>query len=240
MKFRYLLENFFSHPHCISCDVPLSICNRYIFCEECGKDLPLITGKTCRVCGKPINENADDVCIRCKSRKNYFISNVARYTYKGCVKNAIQNMKFRNQDYVAYELGKQLCKTVSEKYGDIDFDFVTYVPMTKLSEILRTFHQTFEFAYAISKYLKIPICDNVLRKLATVKTQSGLSKKDRVENVKNGFYVAKPNKVIDKTILLIDDVMTTGSTLNECAKILKKAGAVAVYTATIAIAVLDE
>ncbi|MBR0277375.1 MAG: ComF family protein [Clostridia bacterium] len=240
MNFSNILLNLISPPVCLACNKYLPTYTNALFCPKCGKNYPIIKGKTCNICGKPISNNSDDTCIECKENKRYFIKNVSRYTYKGCIKTAIKNMKFKNYDWIAFEFGRQICKTIEEKYSDINFDLVMYVPMTKLSEMNRTFNQTFELAYAVSRKFKIPIENNVIYKMPNVKTQSGLSKKDRLENVKNGYIILKPEKIIDKTILLIDDVITTGATLNECSKTLKKAGALAVYTATVAITTFDE
>ena len=95
-------------------------------------------------------------------------------------------------------------------------------------------------AAVISKELKIPIENKILYKKAGIKTQSGLKRKERIENIKNAFVVRNSHLLTDKTVLLVDDVFTTGSTINECARTLKRNGALAVYAATLATVVPDE
>lgn len=149
-------------------------------------------------------------------------------------------MKFKRRAWIAFDFGRALLKTVKKEYSDIKFDMILYVPMSPLNEFSRGFNQSFEMADIISKELKIPINKRILYKKPGVKTQSGLNRKERIENVRNAFYVRNSKLLTDKTILLIDDVFTTGSTINECSRVLKRNGALAVYTATLATVVQDE
>ena len=239
MKFKDYLLNIIAPPRCMSCNVHLPLDSSALFCYECSKSYKVNSKNTCALCGKPIPENSDKTCSDCKATKKYYIKNVSRYLYDGCIKNAIQNMKFKRRMWISYEFGKTLCSTVKKEYGDIDFDMILYVPMTPISERVRGFNQSAEIAQVISKNLGIPVCDKVLYKKAGRKTQSGLNRKDRIENIKNAFIVRHPELIVDKTILLIDDVFTTGSTVNECARTLKKNGTLAIYSATVATVKLD-
>ncbi len=234
MKIKDYLLNFISPPKCICCDVRLPLKSSAMFCFKCGKDYHLNNGATCKICGKPINPNRDTSCSNCKEDRIYYVRNVSRYKYTGSVKTAIQNMKFKKRSWICFEFGKALYKTVKEEYYGIDFDMVLYIPMSPLGEIRRGFNQSYEMASIISDELGVPLYTNILRKRAGVKTQSGLNRKERIENIKNAFVVFNSNRLTDKTILLIDDVFTTGSTVNECAKTLKKNGALAIYVATLA------
>lgn len=234
MKVLDLISNIISPPICLSCRKRLSLFTNAKFCYECSKSYKLIGKYSCDSCGKPIPKNSDRRCVECKSKKIYFDKNISRYCYSGCIKNAIHNMKFKRQKWIADEFGNMLLKTVKEKYGDISFDMIINVPMTWTNVYERGFNQSYEIASKISKGINVPIAEKILYKNSNVKTQSGLSKKERIENVKNAFFIRHPELVCDKIVLIVDDVLTTGSTLNQCAKILKKAGATAVYTATVA------
>lgn len=224
----------------MACNAPLALSSEALFCFECSKSYRLNDGKTCRVCGKPVEETSDSVCAVCKNTKIHYISNVSRYLYKGCIKEAVQNMKFKRRKWIAFEFADAICQTVFKSYGDIAFDAVIPVPMTGLSEKKRGFNQSAVFAKIISEKFKIECLDKVLRKKPGTKTQSGLGRKERLLNVKNSYTVVCPEKVVDKVVLLADDVFTTGATLNECAKVIKKAGAAAVYCVTLASTVYDE
>lgn len=234
------LLNIFSPPRCMACNKRMPLDSTAIFCYECSKEYHMNNGRVCRICGKPILKNADSTCADCKNTKIHYIKNVSRYLYKGCVKDAVRNMKFQKRIWISYEFGRALLKTVKENYHDINFDMILYVPMTPVSERERGFNQSREIAAIISEELNVPINDKILYKRPGTKTQSGLNRKQRIENVKNAFTVFNSDLMTDKTILLIDDVFTTGSTINECAKTLKRNGAMAVYTATVATVVMDE
>lgn len=224
----------------MACNRRMSVYGNAMFCYDCGKNYRRVREPVCMVCGKPIYNNADTTCASCKRSHIYFERNVSRYLYKGCIKDAIRNMKFKRREWISFEFGKAMTETVNSYYGDIDFDMILYVPMTKLSEATRGFNQSYEIASVISEKMKIPVGNNILNKKINVRTQSGLSRKERLLNVKDAFYVSNSEKLTDKVVLLIDDVYTTGATVNECAKVLKKSGALAVYTATVANTVFDE
>ena len=148
-------------------------------------------------------------------------------------------MKFKRREWISYKFGKALYNTIKDEYSDLKFDVITYVPMSPLREFSRGFNRSQEFADIISKETKVPV-KKILHKKPGVKTQSGLNRKERIENVRNAFFVRHSELLTDKVVLLIDDVFTTGSTVNECARILKRNGALAVYVATLATTVYDE
>lgn len=240
MNIKDYLLNILSPPRCLGCNERMYVDTRALFCYECSKKYYRNDGTTCAVCGKPIYENRDTTCADCKTEKRWYIKNVSRYKYKDSIKNAIQNMKFKRRMWISFEFGRVLCKTVKKEYGDIPFDMVLYVPMSPLREITRGFNQSCEMADIISSELKIPLNRKILYKKPGVKTQSGLNRKERIENIRNAFYVRNKELLTDKTVLLVDDVFTTGSTVNECARMLKRNGALAVYVVTLATVVPDE
>lgn len=239
MKIKDYLFNILAHPKCVACNCTMPIGSNAMFCYNCSKNYYLNNGETCNVCGKPIYENRDKSCPNCKEDKIHYIKNVSRYKYKGSIKDSIHNMKFKKQCWISGKFGDAMYKTIEKEYSDIKFDMVLYVPMSPLNELSRGFNQSFEMASVIAKKLHIPIHTNIIRKRAGVKTQSGLNKKERIENIKNAFVIFNSNLLTDKIVLLIDDVFTTGSTINECAKVLKRNGALAVYTATLATVTMD-
>lgn len=232
--------NIISPPRCIACNDRMPLDSTAMLCYDCSMEYYPNNGATCEICGKPINKNGDASCSTCKDEKIYYIKNVSRYQYKGSVKTAIQNMKFKHRQWIAFKFGNALAKTIEDKYSDIKFDLILYVPMSPLNEFKRGFNQSYEMASIIGKKLKIPVSNKILYKNPGRKTQSGLKRKERIQNARNAFIVRNSRLLTDKTVLIIDDVFTTGSTINECAKIIKRNGAMAVYTATLATVVPEE
>lgn len=232
-----IIKNIISQPRCAFCDSVLDIRTSDYVCEKCKIDLPYVKGNTCDICGRPLYTGyMDTVCHDCKAEKIYFIKNISVCEYKDNVKEAILKMKFTYlQIWIARELGKILANSIKEQYGDIRFDMIVPVPISQINFTKRRFNQALEIALPISRAINIPVNDKVLKKIRHTKQQSSLGHKERKANVKGAYKVFHPDEICDKIILLIDDVYTTGSTINECAKTLKKAGAMSIYTATFAI-----
>ena len=232
-----IIKNIISQPRCAFCDDVLDIKTSDYVCEKCKADLPYVKGETCDICGRTLYTGyMDTVCHDCKTEKIYFIKNISAFEYKDNVKEAIRRMKFTALEiWIARELGKILAKKVKEQYGDIRFDMIVPVPISQINYIKRKFNQATEIALPIRRAINVPVNDNVLKKIRHTKQQSSLGHKERKANVKGAYKVFHPDDICDKIILLIDDVYTTGSTINECAKTLKKAGAMSIYTATVSI-----
>ena len=236
-----IIKNFISTPKCAFCESELNINSKDYVCEKCKRTLPYIEGNICGVCGRPLeNGYMDTVCHDCKERRNYFIKNIAALKYKDSVKEAIVRMKFTTvQIWIARELGEILAKRIKEEYEGIRFDMIVPVPISQINYMKRKYNQALEIAVPISRKLNIPINEKVLRKIRHTKQQSSLGHKERKTNIKGAYRAFHTDEICDKIILLIDDVFTTGSTINECAKTLKKAGAMSIYTATSSITVKE-
>jgi len=236
MNLKNLLKNILSPPVCVFCHCPLHIESQSYICAKCALNLPYNNGKRCQICCSPLDIAYGDLyCAHCKKTKRAFAQNVSRYIYKDNVAEAIKRMKFgKRQLWIADCLGKFLAETIKKSYDNVAFDLVLFVPISKKRLREREFNQSEIIADAVCKNLKLPIAKDVLIKPIDIPKQSGLSFEKRKKNVKEAFKIKNPDCVIDKTILLIDDIFTTGATLNECAKTLKKVGAAVVFCATIA------
>ena len=115
------------------------------------------------------------------------------------------------------------------------YDIILYVPMFKKHKLIRGYNQSELIAQRLSNVLGIKLEKNNLVKIIETKKQSTLTKNQREKNVKNAFKLKNPEKIKDKKVILFDDIYTTGSTVNECSKILKKAGATEIAILTIAV-----
>jgi len=147
---------------------------------------------------------------------------------KPLIQNLIQ--KFKYQPFIK-ELAKPLAVLIIKHFQllgnkpSFPQAILIPVPLTKKKQKQRGFNQAEEIAKELSNFLNIPLINNVLIKIKETLPQVELSGGERKENMKGAFFCQESNKIKVKTILLIDDVFTTGSTLEECARILKKAGA---------------
>ena len=141
-------------------------------------------------------------------------------SYEGGFRKSIHRLKFRGQKSIAKPMGRLLAESIRDR--DLSFDAVTWVPMTEKKRRERGYDQSELLARAAAKELKLP-CLPLLQKVRENKTQHELSGRQRQQNVK-GVYRAEKGAE-GKALLLIDDIVTTGATIGECAKLLYAAGA---------------
>lgn len=198
-------------------------------CTKCQKELPRISGLTCVKCGRE-----KDKCS-CKGAEKYYISLAAPFYFSGCVRKGIHAFKFRKslRNYEAYS--HEMAETVKEKFGGIAFDYITEVPMTKKSIKQRGYNQCFWLSKGIGERLGIEHKPEILSKLYETNKQHIISFYLRKGNLTGVFDVKNPEDVAGKTILLCDDISTSGETLNECAKMLWLHGAKEIYCITAAL-----
>lgn len=198
-------------------------------CENC-IDLPVIEPPFCPKCGCKKSE-----CI-CKKRQKIreYKAVIAPFYYENQIQQGILNFKMHSMPFLAESYGKMLADTVKKYYTLIDFDCVTYVPMRKSDEIKREFNQSKLLAEVVARECKIPLHDLTVKKRKT-KVQKKQSATERFVNMYDAFDLVKNVDVVGKTILLVDDVKTTGATLSSVALTLKAYGAKAVYCVTIAV-----
>ena len=194
------------------------------FCPDCLKTVVFNNGKTCKRCGVGI-DGAEDFCGNCAFDKVYFDKSYAVFSYEGSVQKAILNMKFNGMGRYAKVFARHLAFLAVK--NDLQFDAVCFPPMSTKSKRQRFYNQ--------SQLLARYFCDimdcsdrylDALVKVKETERQEQLNKADRKQNLIGAYKVVADVK--GKRVLVIDDVKTTGSTLNECAKVLKRAGAVSV------------
>lgn len=214
---------------CRFCDKVINI--NEVICEKCVETKREITGNICYLCGC---EKAD---CTCGGKKHFYTAVAAPYYYDGAAGFAVRNLKFKRLQNFADTLAEDMAACFSKRFEGYYFDYVTFVPMTAAAVKKRGFNQAELLARGVSERTDIPLCD-MLVKTAETKQQHMLKEYERSGNVL-GVFEARDSiqpLLADKRILICDDVKTTGSTLNECAKTLLISGAAEVFclTATIA------
>lgn len=165
----------------------------------------------------------------CRYRVFHFDGLIAPFENKDTARRGFYAFKFRRKMSNADYFAEQMALCVKNEYRDIQFDAVTFVPMHRLRFLKRGFNQSRLLAEKIADILGLPLADTLVC-LKSGKRQHDLFGKERFENVKD-LYAAK-GSVKGKTLLLVDDIKTTGATLDECAKQLFAAGADGVYCVT--------
>lgn len=239
------IKNFFSilfPSHCLSCAKIIS--KDALFCNDDWQKLKFITNPKCKICSHPFEYNISEqqklICAMCLKKRPYYDHLITIFIYNDEIKKIIKDLKY----YDATHLLKKFAYLLYNKIkSEIDsFDLIIAVPLHKKRLRERKFNQAILLSKAILKYYKtLEFYPDVLIRTRYNKAQVGLSQKEREKNLKDIFVINEKylSKIKDKKILLIDDVMTTGTTINNCSKVLKKAGAKEIVALTIAKTVLN-
>lgn len=221
-------QMLFPH-HCYLCNEV--ILPRQRLCATCAAHAPVILPPVCDHCGR--NE-AD--CI-CGGHSRHFARCVSPYYHKDVARKGILCLKEQDLAVTARGFAAAMAETVRREYGGIPFDGVVPVPMHKKEQSKRGFDQTAALATELARLLELPYTP-VLEKVTHTQSQKELDAVHRRGNLLGVFDVT--GDVSGRTYLLVDDVITTGSTLDECAKMLKIYGAEEVYAVTGAAALLKK
>jgi len=203
-------------------------------CNDCRGKLVFIGENKCSICGKSLELGyLPDKCPHCVQNKNYFTKAISPLEYTGLIKDAIYKYKYRTKSYMYKTFGELLIQCLDEI--DIkDIDVIVPVPLHKKRKIDRGFNQAELIGSYISRYIGCNQDSKNLIRTKRTSVQNKLNKKERQKNVKNAFKVKSKHNFNNRRVLLIDDILTTGATANECSKVLLKAGAKEVYVITIA------
>ena len=220
MKILNFLLTFIYPKTCMSCNTLLNYNTKIELCDNCAKDFNPYRGNRCITCDRPIDNTGE--CSICKSEKIYFEKGYCVYPYAGAVRNTILNFKFKNMALYYTYLGSKMTEYYFE-YIMESYDYITAVPIHKKKLKVRGYNQAELLAEYISEQINIPYC-TVLKRTVNTKPQNALNKKERVVNIKNAFSLIDNINIKNKSILIVDDIFTTGTTINECCKVLKKAG----------------
>ncbi len=210
-------------------------------CSRCFATLPFHeAGSACSVCGTPIAATVHHafVCEACREKPPHYACVRSALLYEEPVGQLVQDFKFRRATWLCEDLTDLLEGAVRAKLAFAEIDVVVPVPLhpNRLRE--RGYNQSALLAQALAQRLSRRFDDASLVRPLDTEHQARLSGEARQNNLRNAFAVARPAWVRGRTVLLVDDVMTTGATLSQCAAPLMKAGAARVWCATLARAVL--
>ena len=203
----------------ISAGIPL--------CLKCAHSIPFIYGNICSICGRPLDEYSHTVCTSCRNTKMYFKHTFVPLEYRDTAKDAILKLK-SHHPYYAKAFAYLIADNILSSPYYTDFGCITFVPQNPRSRRKNGYNHAELIAKELSRLLHIP-CIPTLRKTNDGSPQHTLNAAARRENVKKCFF--KTNVQANGTVVLIDDIYTTGSTANYCSKLLLEMGFDSVYVA---------
>ena len=220
---------------CAGCGRPDPEDRRHL-CWNCLAEIPFIQPPFCSRCGDPVAGRVDHayVCALCAGRVVHFdrARSVARYD--GAVGQAVRELKYHKAVWVAPDLADLLEAGVRAHYDVGAIDAVAFVPLHPMRRRERGFNQAEILAAHLARRIHKPLLRRVVARVRFTPTQTKLTLSARADNVKNAFAPRSTRWLQGRRILLVDDVMTTGATVNACAEALKTGGAAEVWVMTVA------
>ena len=234
--FRRLLDVLLP-TRCSYCNASVADSKIPFFCSSCWSDFAVLAGPLCPQCGRQLDSpealthSPDHRCRECRDHAPLFDQALSVGYFEGPLREAIHQLKYRP----CRSLGRPIADWMAAHLSPLDsIDLVLPVPLhpTRLRE--RGFNQAVLIAARLAEHFSLPLCYDNLIRLRSTRPQVGLSSEERKKNVSGAFGLARAEDVIGRSILLVDDVFTTGATMNECAQVLKKDGALRVYALTAA------
>jgi len=234
---------------CRICSSPLIEVSRIPVCQNCLQAVRPLHGTFCYVCGEalhtppgfdPAVDDEERRCLLCQRAEPPYERAVAFGSYDAGLRDLIHVLKFQQVRPAAAVLGRMLAETMArlEQTMPSGTIAVVPVPLHKRKRSQRGFNQAEMIVRAALKRLGLPkrfeLCSGVLQRRRETGSQIGLTRHQRRENLRGAFAVSDPTRIVNRDILLVDDVFTTGTTASECARVLRRAGAARVWVATVA------
>jgi ComF family protein len=224
---------------CIYCKEPLEYNEEYYICKSCYRKIKFVDGLICKKCGLPLSDGGAH-CYNCRTKektRKWWVENVrGAVEYKEPVKTLIHELKYNNKLHLSNLFAFLLLKNFKKNFDMVDnIEIICPVPMLGIKKIFRGYNQAEFIAKRFVKLLqeqfgdKIKFFPNLIKRKKFTVSQFKLSRDERLKNVKDVFEIKDKDCVRDKTILIIDDVCTTGETINQCAKVLINSGAKKVF-----------
>jgi competence protein ComFC len=205
-------------------------------CDACEEKAQRILPPFCAKCSEPFSGAIDQefTCANCSHRALEFDAAVSAYRSRGIVRVVMLKFKYGGELHLRHPLGRWLLTALAdERIRNRTFDIVVPVPLHPARLRERGFNQAELLARILSDETGVPILP-ALERIRYTTTQTAFDRIERMENLRGAFRLRPNISVQDSRVLLVDDVLTTGSTLSECARILRKAGAQSVHAVTAA------
>jgi ComF family protein len=221
-------------PQCLSCRVLVGAKGN--LCPTCWENIQFIADPQCDSCGVPfeLDSGRNILCGQCIAKPPSYAKARAVFRYDDASRDLITGFKYSDKIYSSDDFARWMIRVGKEIIESSDL--IIPVPLHRIRLFTRRYNQAALLAYSIAKHCGLPVYTNMLLRKKHTAPQASLTFKQRLINVRGAFVVNQKyiDTIADKNIILIDDVMTTGATIETCAKVLVKAGAASVNILTMA------
>ena len=221
-------------PYCAACRVATD--PDVHLCANCAESAHRIEAPFCQCCSQPFDGAITQhfTCANCAGREVHFECAAAAYLSRGVVRDFIHAFKYERQFHLRLPLAEWLAHTLDDpRISSRPFDALVPVPLHHIRFREREFNQAAELATLLSQRCGVPVL-HALKRTRYTSTQTKLDRAERMENLRGAFRVRHNARVKERHLVLVDDVFTTGSTVEECSRVLLRAGAASVRVITVA------
>ncbi len=199
-----------------------------MICPTCKKKVKLVKEPRCKKCGKSLVNKETEYCYDCSKKNHSYKTGISLFEYDEIMKDSVYRFKYKNKrEYADYYI-EEFMKRYKKQILNWEAEVLIPVPLHKSRYLFRGYNQAEVLAKKIGEELDLPMDKNLLIRQKKTVAQKGLNHKERAKNLQDAFHIDE--KVVQyKKVILIDDIYTTGSTIEACTKVLNKKGVEDVY-----------
>lgn len=219
--------------HCPLCNTVLKFQEQKV-CLSCVRGQKRVEPPNCFRCGKTLEDQEKEYCKDCSSIPKSYQRGFPVFEYRGAIKNALYDFKYNNQRSYGEFFGECILEQYNEAFEALHLDGIIPVPIHREKRRKRGYNQAEVLAGYLGEQLKIPVYSSYIVRVINTNPQKELNDKTRMKNLKNAFKIGQ-NKVQLKRVLLVDDIYTSGATIEACTQVLIDAGVDEVYYTSVAI-----
>lgn len=213
---------------------PMCGCLSAGICPVCVQKLKYAEEPLCFQCGKPLDADEEEYCADCKKYTHMYTKGRGLFLYQGAIKESVYKIKYQNKrEYLEY-YGMAIVQKLGAEIEKWNPQVLIPIPMYSRKQRKRGYNQSVILARRLGELMNIPVCEDALKKVMDTREQKELSHRQRRSNLKNAFSLEK-DCPIWKSVMLVDDVYTTGSTIDAAAGVLREHGVRDIYFVTICI-----
>ncbi len=226
-----MLDIFYPH-RCPICDDVLPAGSDSTACIKCERIVQKVAGPYCLKCGKPIGDERKEFCTDCTKREYFYIQGKSAFVYDKYMKKSIAAFKYRGRREYGNYYAEQIVKKHKKWIDGIEAQCLIPVPIHHEGYRKRGYNQAKIIADEIGKRVELPVIDKFIERNKNTEALKDLSEAKRRECLKDAFFISETSKLLYRDlrcVILVDDIYTTGNTINECTAVLKRAGVKKVY-----------
>ena len=235
------LITFIYPAKCRRCEMPMGVGQVHYLCDDCWEKMEFLTMPWCQICGTPFYSREqsasqpDSVCADCRAQPPLYGKRRAIAFYEPTVREAIHLLKYDKKPIFAKHLVHLIQSHLPADLSAADYDFLLPIPLHAKRYRERGFNQAEQLARGIGHVWKTPVRTDILFRVKHTAPQSSLnSRQERMDNIADAFEIRSPDRIRGRRVLLIDDIFTTGTTVNEALKVLQAANPSGVDVLTLA------